>query len=826
MRSLLDYLREDGVELKKDGPRWVAICPFHSEKTPSFTVELEKGDGGLYKCFGCGEGGDAVTYLEKARKLSKKEALRLHKGPPSGEGPASRASGHSSQDCPEIPPRRPPFVTALPRDALGVWDYRDADGRLRFKVVRRPPKDGKKVVRPYTPARKGGKQGWVIKNLMETGRPLYRLPELLAADHSQQVMLVEGEKCADAVLSAFPTACVTTWSHGTNSWCRTDFSPLFGRDVLCVADADKSGRKAMTAIADLLVAHESTVRVVLPEGETGDDIADEIEKGGAKGATQWLRGLAKDYEHPKHEVANEPGSGEAADTLGADDTADAPDESAAPCTPDTPDGAETADTPCVNAASDAANTAANLAWTEALLEQAKKAPGAPFKRKNKEALRRLMRDNVAAWEDFRADLRDKTKVRLAKLDKALNEKSEDVIPSRSQGKLLIWQDDELWHDQVYTAELLNTIAVLIRRYMHMSNEQVNTLACWLLYSWVHDQWNTSTFLGITSATRRCGKTRLLSIIGALAFRPLSLSTQTTSPALFRTIEMCRPTLILDEIDRHLHQDPELIGLINGSQEKSGSFALRMVKKNDDFEPGTFRTWCPKVLAGIGNLPSTIRDRSILINLQRRNQSADELQFWGDRDEAETRDIRRKLARWTKDYAGSIYRKRNTLEFPPGLHDRARDGWAPLFTIGEFAGGDWGSTAGYVWRACEKITASTEDDSDIGEMLLKDIRKVYFKEGDPPHMATGRNDNDLYSNQIPRILPTLIAMDDRPWAEYTRDRRPLTSSGLAKRLKYFNIAPRTIRLGTKTAKGYRFADFVPVWESYGIGKPEDDTEPIG
>ena len=312
MKPLLEYLREDGIELRKKGPRWLALCPFHKEKTASFTVEPEKGDGGLYKCFGCGAGGDSVTYLERARKLTKKEALRLHKGPPSGERTSSGSSDRQQEHKAKTPPKQPPFVTSLPRDAVDISDYEDADGKLKFKIVRRPPDDdGKKRIRPYTPARKGNKKGWVIKNLMESDRPLFRLPQLLASDPKQQVMLVEGEKCAKAIVCAFPKAVVTTWSHGTNSWRRTDFSPLYGRDVLCVSDADESGRKAMTDIADLLVENRTNIRVVLPLGDTGDDIADEIEKGGAKRAAEWLKTLAEDYasraeEAPATETGPEP----------------------------------------------------------------------------------------------------------------------------------------------------------------------------------------------------------------------------------------------------------------------------------------------------------------------------------------------------------------------------------------------------------------------------------------------------------------------------------------------------------------------------------------
>ncbi|MFN8206749.1 MAG: DNA primase [Bacteroidales bacterium] len=64
---------QDYVSLKKRGANYLGLCPFHSEKTPSFTVSASKG---IYKCFGCGKGGNAVNFIMEAEHLSYYEALR------------------------------------------------------------------------------------------------------------------------------------------------------------------------------------------------------------------------------------------------------------------------------------------------------------------------------------------------------------------------------------------------------------------------------------------------------------------------------------------------------------------------------------------------------------------------------------------------------------------------------------------------------------------------------------------------------------------------------------------------------------------------------
>lgn len=61
------------VRLKKRGANFIANCPFHHEKTPSFYVSAAKG---IYKCFGCGKGGNVVTFIQDHEKLTYPEAIR------------------------------------------------------------------------------------------------------------------------------------------------------------------------------------------------------------------------------------------------------------------------------------------------------------------------------------------------------------------------------------------------------------------------------------------------------------------------------------------------------------------------------------------------------------------------------------------------------------------------------------------------------------------------------------------------------------------------------------------------------------------------------
>src|SRR5205823_5226560 len=72
-RASLSEVVSDVVALRRRGRSAVGLCPFHAEKTPSFTVSEERG---FFHCFGCGEHGDVFAFLMKAQALTFPEAVR------------------------------------------------------------------------------------------------------------------------------------------------------------------------------------------------------------------------------------------------------------------------------------------------------------------------------------------------------------------------------------------------------------------------------------------------------------------------------------------------------------------------------------------------------------------------------------------------------------------------------------------------------------------------------------------------------------------------------------------------------------------------------
>ena len=72
--ALIEEVVGDFVSLKKRGANLIGVCPFHNEKTPSFTVSPAKG---IYKCFGCGKGGNSVNFIMEHEQYNYPQALRF-----------------------------------------------------------------------------------------------------------------------------------------------------------------------------------------------------------------------------------------------------------------------------------------------------------------------------------------------------------------------------------------------------------------------------------------------------------------------------------------------------------------------------------------------------------------------------------------------------------------------------------------------------------------------------------------------------------------------------------------------------------------------------
>ena len=105
---LADIVEAAGVQLRGRGRVRQAVCPFHEEREGSFTVY---GDTERWYCFGCGEGGDVLDFIQRLEGLSLPEAIRRLEGSP----PSPTRPNRSQAAPPVVPPRDPALLTAAAR---------------------------------------------------------------------------------------------------------------------------------------------------------------------------------------------------------------------------------------------------------------------------------------------------------------------------------------------------------------------------------------------------------------------------------------------------------------------------------------------------------------------------------------------------------------------------------------------------------------------------------------------------------------------------------------------------------------------------------------
>jgi hypothetical protein len=360
---------------------------------------------------------------------------------------------------------------------------------------------------------------------------------------------------------------------------------------------------------------------------------------------------------------------------------------------------------------------------------------------------------------------------------------EDVEPSPA---LYDHWNVEGSNEPVEIGVLLHAIKEAIRRYVFMSDDQAITVALWVIFSWLHEHMTHSPMLFVTSAERDSGKSTLLRVLNFLAGRSLQC-VEISGPALFRSITKWQPTIIVDEVDDVLADNPDLRSVVNSGWTR-GQGVVRC--NPDTHEPELFSTFAPKVVAMKGrNLPDTTLSRSIIITMKPR-RAREPKEHTADFDHLDNETfarLRSQLQRFAADNAEALAKA--MPEIPSGFHNRRRANWIPLLAIAEAAGGEWKAAA---WKAARAIEAVADTfDPSIGVELLLAIRAAFEVR------------EKLVSNKdritAPGLNEVLIADETAPWATYNKG-KPISQRQVKDLLKPYGIKPKTIRCDDGTEKG--------------------------
>ncbi len=347
---------------------------------------------------------------------------------------------------------------------------------------------------------------------------------------------------------------------------------------------------------------------------------------------------------------------------------------------------------------------------------------------------------------------------------------------------------------------LEEIREHLRRYVVLPGEETFTaVTLWVAATHLQKAWQHAPRLAVVGPAKRCGKSRLLDVITESVHDPL-ITVNASAAAIYRSITEDPPTLLVDEADtlfgssKVAEKNEELRGLLNAGHQRNRP-TLRVSGPNH--EVTKHPTFAMAALAGIGDLPDTIMDRSVVIRMRRRRPGEKVAEFRTFRDTPALHAVRDQLAHWLDPLHAKA------MEMTPAMpvQDRAADTWQPLVAVADLAGGPWPDLAR---TACQVMTereaANEQDNGSLGIRLLADIRHAFTTEGNPPALRTSR------------LLDILNQDAETPWPEYTVN--GLTPRGLQILLKEYGISSAVRRFhGNVQARGYARLDFADSWARY-------------
>lgn len=264
------------------GEEFVALNPLREDSsTGSFSINLTTG---VWKDFAVDDfvGLDLVSLYMELNDLDKTAALvaledyiskaRLNHGvnTQAKSKPTKKAETKTAPapaDC-----HLPPDVHSDLGEPSNTWEYKTADGQTAFLVYRFETDKGKET-RPvsYNPDQEDWQwryptPPWVIYNL-----------DKLTDDSNSPVVVMEGEKTADAATNLFPECISTTSASGSSNALKSDWKPLYGRETTLIPDADELVLKYAQTIGAELLVNGSKVFIIDTLGmgwKGGEDVAD------------------------------------------------------------------------------------------------------------------------------------------------------------------------------------------------------------------------------------------------------------------------------------------------------------------------------------------------------------------------------------------------------------------------------------------------------------------------------------------------------------------------------------------------------------------------
>ena len=355
-----------------------------------------------------------------------------------------------------------------------------------------------------------------------------------------------------------------------------------------------------------------------------------------------------------------------------------------------------------------------------------------------------------------------------------------------------------WPDYVDGPSLVEELVNTIEKYVYLPDGAADVAAIWVLHTYLLEGYTFTPRLFIYSPEPRCGKTTFLDILEYLCYKPLAVSSITgSSMARIITSQQGGITLLADEGDRYLNNDNDTLCKVLNSGFQRGKKIMCTEVDGRSMKPKLFDCFAPCAIAAIGNIPTTVKDRSITITMKRKT-AADKIEKLRYRQVHQKMDeLRQKCKRFIQDNEHQIVER--VPDVPSMLNDRIADVSEILFAIADTISKEWHVR---LEDAVLKLVKSDQqsDDISVRGQLLMDIRDIL--RGVPKGWLSSKD-----------LVEKLNEIETSPWAEWNRG-YPMSTSALARQLKFFGIFPRQTREGLDDrSRKYYLSDFADAFRRY-------------
>lgn len=343
------------------------------------------------------------------------------------------------------------------------------------------------------------------------------------------------------------------------------------------------------------------------------------------------------------------------------------------------------------------------------------------------------------------------------------------------------------------ARLLRDVEDFFSRFVVLPSCAYLPLALWTIGTHTFETFETFPYVALLSPEKGCGKTRTATIIQFLAANP-ACAVSISEAALFRLIDGKKPTLVLDEAEllTGKGERADAVRAILNAGNCQGVAVPRCVGPSHELQ--YFEVFCPKVVCAIRVCPETVKDRAIVIPMQRKKPCQKVERFIRRRIRPEAEPLCVRIENWAGANRLAIGRAYEMLDVD-FLSDRELENVEPLLAILTACDP---SRLGELRLAVESLASgksqAAEDDS-LTLRLLSDVRTVW-EDGERRLLTS-------------ELLSRLKAIEDAPWSIEVE----LTARKLARFLTPYGVHPCDVRTELRTGKGYKMEDFQDAFASY-------------